>query len=255
MSFYMTLPSNGSQTYFKENRITNYKIKLPSKVQLNPREYEVGLVDITYVCSLKTLTGNKDNAIYIDYIDRSYRAEKTHYIPLTHYSTIDQLILAINSLLNAEDAAFLYQKSINRVSINLRQGVFLSFSEKLSDILGFDGRVSFGLDIKNESFPACAKFAPDILGGRYHMFIYTDIIQPQIVGSSLVPMLRMVNITGKEGEAVSKTFMNPYYLELSRSELDIISVLICNELGEELPIDKGQVTLTLHFRHSKFSVK
>jgi hypothetical protein len=85
------------------------------------------------------------------------------------------------------------------------------------------------------------------------MFIYADIDKPQIVGSSLVPLLRMINIHGIDGQAVSNTFMNPYYLQLSRSEIEVISILICNELGEVLPINKGQLTLTLHFRQVKHS--
>ena len=80
------------------------------------------------------------------------------------------------------------------------------------------------------------------------MFIYSDIIEPQIVGNSLVPLLRTINISGKDGEAITNNFHNPYYLKLSRYEVDVIAIVICNELGEELAMNKEQITLTLHFR-------
>jgi hypothetical protein len=92
-----------------------------------------------------------------------------------------------------------------------------------------------------------AKQPPDMLMGMYHIFIYCDIVEPQVVGDCLAPLLRMVNISGKEGEAVTQTF-RPYYLPLSRLEFDTIDILLCNEFGEEIQFDKGQTTLTLHFR-------
>jgi len=128
--------------------------------------------------------------------------------------------------------------------------VALVISEKLSDILGFDGIKDFK-HIGDKQSTFVVKFAPDILGRRYHMFIYTDIVETQTVGSSLVPLLRMINIRGSEGYVISNIFQNPYYLPLSRDEIEVISILLCNELGEELPMDKGPVTRTLHFRKIK----
>ena len=245
MSFFITLPSNGSSKYFSDNKITNYKIKLPSKLRFLPGEYEVALVDATYICSLKTLTGkNFDNILYIKDL---YKSVWQGEICLTHFSEIEHLIHAINETLSVRvGCKFHFDKLKNRVWIKLSSAVFLEISEKLSDILGYDGNRIFGEEHEDGAF--YAKFAPDLLGGRYHMYIYSDIVQPQIVGSSLVPLLRMINITGKEGVAITNSFQNPYYLQLSRNEIEVISIVICNKLGEELQIDKGAVTLTLHFR-------
>jgi len=75
------------------------------------------------------------------------------------------------------------------------------------------------------------------------MLIYCDIIEPQIVGSALVPLLRMVNIIGNEGRALMQTFNHPFYLPISLWEFQS-----CCATSLAIPIDKGQVTLTLHFR-------
>lgn len=79
------------------------------------------------------------------------------------------------------------------------------------------------------------------------MFIYSNLIEPQIVGSSIVPVLRMINITGTEGEAVTQRFSSPIDIPVCLCEFDTISMLLCDEFGEELPIDKGHVTLHVIF--------
>jgi len=85
MSFFINLPSNGSQKYFSENRIANFRIKLPSKVILNPGEFEVALVEATYICSFKTLTGlNGDNEISILIETGTHADVLKVIIPLTH---------------------------------------------------------------------------------------------------------------------------------------------------------------------------
>jgi len=63
----------------------------------------------------------------------------------------------------------------------------------------------------------------------------------------MVPLLRMVNI-GNNGSTVSKQFQNPYYFPLSKSVVDTVGILLCDEYGDNLKLDKGPVTLTLHFR-------
>ena len=248
MAFYATLPSNGSR-YFPDNKATNYKIKLLEKVIVAPNSYEVALTELTYICSLRTFTGsNEDNLI-------EFTGKTGGFIdlPLLHYSSIDHLVHAVNQEFEKHGVpCSLFHSNVKcRISLEVGTGYAISISEKLSDILGFDGETQFDSEEPNETQSPTffyGRFRPDILGGRYHIFIYCDIIDSQIVGSALVPLLRMVNIIGNEGQAITQTFSTPFYHRVSRSEFDTISILLCDEFGEELPIDKGQVTLTLHFR-------
>lgn len=247
MAFYVTLPSNGSQ-YFPENRAGNYKIKLPYKIRLSPKTFEVALTELTYICSLKTFTSsNYDNVIeYAGKIGGSIS------LPLLHYSNIEHLLHVINEEFERLDIPcnLHYSAVKSRVCFTVGNGFYVTISLKLSEILGFNGKTEYfseELDQVTSTF-FYGRFRPDMCGGRYHMFIYCDVIEPQIVGSTIVPLLRMVNIIGEEGEAVTQRFSNPIYIPVSLSEFEIISILLCDEFGEELPIDKGQVTLTLHFK-------
>jgi|GEM_PF-3108127 len=252
MSFYVNLPSNSSGNYSSQNRIGNYRITLPFPLQFPPQEYEVCLSGITYINSIKVLTGkHEDNIIKILTND----IEDTITIPIKHYETIEQLIEIINETLHTIPYLKLkltLEKEINRVKLVFDHQTEIIVSEKLSDILGFDGKTKFTQDFSKASdiikTHDIAKFPPDMSGRKYHLFVYTDIIEPQIVGNTMVPMLRMINLKGKSGDAVTETFENPYYLRLNRCCIENISIVICDEFGEEVPFERGQVTVTLNFR-------
>jgi hypothetical protein len=47
-SFYVTLPSDSSGLYYPANTIANYTTKLASPVDLEPNNWELGLVNISY---------------------------------------------------------------------------------------------------------------------------------------------------------------------------------------------------------------
>ena len=57
-NFYITLPSN-VKSFFLENKISNYKTKLSSRIIL-PDEWEVGLVEISYTFSWYNLSSDEE---------------------------------------------------------------------------------------------------------------------------------------------------------------------------------------------------
>lgn len=252
MSFYVYLPSNGSQRYFPSNRASKFRIKTPTKFEFNPNEYEVGLTEISYICSIKPLTGsNNDNRISITE-HKTNALTQDLLLNLNVYTTLQHLVDAINNEIPIDNSGekrvtLTYDKAKRLSSINLYPNMELTISEKLSYILGYDGVISFR-NVISHSIPFNSTSTPSLLAGAYHMFIYSDIVQPQIVGSELVPLLRVVNLSGNESEVITSTFQNPYYLPLARNVFDTISIILCNEFGEELEIDKGMVNITLHFR-------
>ena len=72
-------------------------------------------------------------------------------------------------------------------------------------------------------------------------FSFTVILfSHNTVGDALVPLLRIVPVEGKVGERVSKSFLRPQYLPVSRK----------TAREESVPFEFGRVLLTLHFRQS-----
>ena len=82
----------------------------------------------------------------------------------------------------------------------------------------------------------------------------SSVVQPRIVGNSFVPLLRIVRITGKHGEVVSKQFDNIHYVPLLTREFDTVEVDIRDDTGRSVPFERGKVTVTLHFRRRKNSL-
>ncbi|GBO34714.1 hypothetical protein AVEN_245166-1 [Araneus ventricosus] len=68
---------------------------------------------------------------------------------------------------------------------------------------------------------------------HYHvLFLYTEIVESQIVGDVFAPLLRIVNVTGSVGEMVCVQYDRPYYIPLSRKIIDIIKIVIRTHRGE-----------------------
>ena len=115
------------------------------------------------------------------------------------------------------------------VKVHLQNNVELFF-DNIGYLLGF----SLEEIISNTS---TAERQVDLEYGFHDLFIYCDLIQSQYVGEALVPLLRIVPIEGKVGEQVSKSFLRPQYLPVSRKA----------DTGESVPFEFGRVLLTLHF--------
>ena len=258
MSFYMHLPSNGSHEYFPTNRISSFKTKIPKRISFKPQEYEVGLTEFTFVNTISSLECPEDYQIHYQ---RNGLQRVKFIIPNIGYTSVDHLLKGIEMAFHGEnlssDATFadiaewrkdgplaLIERDYltNRCSIKIVYlNSLLTISSKLSQILGF------GLHTEFETGKHYAVQDPQLLSGMHNIFVYCDIIESQIVSNTLVPLLRMINISRKFGDVVTSTF-KPYYLPLSRTEFDTISILLCNEFGELLYFMNGQATATLHFR-------
>lgn len=249
MSFYVHLPSNGSQTLYPSNTPTNFTISLPIKLQCNPLEYEVGLTEISYFSCLKVLTGiHEDNLIVVKNASTDVRKI---FVKIKNYESVFELIEEINETLEKGLIGILkvhYFENKKRVRIgfnDIGKEYKLQISKKLSLILGFEGETEF---LGNQEH--LSKLPPSLYAGFHHIFIYCDIIEPQIVGGSMVPLLRMISNTNN-GFSVVHHFTAPYYYKIAKSEISNITVLLCDEFGEQIKLDKGPLNLTLHFKRKQ----
>ena len=58
-----------------------------------------------------------------------------------------------------------------------------------------------GTDIVKE-----ADSVVDVSRGFESLYVYTNVVKPRVVGDSHVPLLRIVPLSGRQGDTVSKTF-------------------------------------------------
>ncbi|KAK3738818.1 hypothetical protein QZH41_000397 [Actinostola sp. cb2023] len=81
----------------------------------------------------------------------------------------------------------------------------------------------------------------DLDHGFHNLYVYCDIVESQCVGNAQVPLLRIVPVEGEDGQRVSKTFMSPQYLPVSRKEFESIEVNIRRDSEMTAVLDKRRI--------------
>lgn len=246
MSFYLFLPSNVNIRYFPNNRISCFQVKLPKRLKFEQNEYVVALTELSYIHSMKKYLRMTDRLVKYEIYDlaNKHHVVKNHdFIPNINYSNINTVLREVNKLLHSEDGGvlgvFKYVSATKRVILSVNRGI-VSISQKMAECLGYSS-VDFDVGVHEADGPL------DLSCGMYNIFIYSDIVQSQIVGDSLVPLLRIVSISGEVGQSINQTF-RPYYLPISKTDFNTIEIMLCNEFGEEIQFEKGEAIVTLHFK-------
>ena len=106
----------------------------------------------------------------------------------------------------------------------------------VEQILGFPTKV-IKSPAGNYSFkPFEGSSVVDMNQGMKALYVYSSVVQPRIFGNSFLPLLRIVPITGKHGEMVSKQFDNIHYVPLLTREFGTIEVDIRDDTGLSVPL-------------------
>jgi hypothetical protein len=89
---------------------------------------------------------------------------------------------------------------------------------------------------------------PPLVKDSKSLFIYTDIIDNDLVGDALVPLLRTVDILDDLDVIVHKAFDLSYYKRVIPSLLPSIEIQVNSETGALVNFESGEVICLLHFR-------
>lgn len=271
--FYVILPSNASIETYPSNKIWDYRTKLARAIDLK-QPYEVGLIELHYPRTWHNFS-DRDGVISIaipkEELDHAGGAYKLHTVALPPglYDNIPSLVKDINELLTQFVANFVMQYSIaeNRVYFRAPSGSTITFKGRLAIILGFKPGATFnilpvktsyrGRTLKPEANPEKRGFAPhpaDIYGGLYNIYIYTDIVDYQMVGDSFVPLLRAISTTDEMRRMPHLIFDKPHYTRVTRSLINDIQISLKTDQNSPVRFTYGKLFVKLHFRpiRSKF---
>lgn len=91
----------------------------------------------------------------------------------------------------------------------------------------------------------------DLNRGFYSLYVYCSIVEPVVVGDVMAPLIRVVNIGGKEGTFVSRIYQNIQYVPIQTRQFDTVEIDIRNDAGEKISFERGKVVTVLHFRRRK----
>lgn len=248
-SFYLTLLSNSSMDYFPDNKTTRFSTKLPKSIILEGM-WHVGVVEFQYPCTMYTVQEH-ENIVYVTKLMKmSHESRhstvyyKTH-IPATNYDNINHILSALNNI--KENITFRYDELSKFVNVSIMDENIksISLSPQLSLQLGFEPH----RNLADKGFGKCP--ANLHLGLPPQLFVYCDIIEPQIVGDVMTPLLRVIPLDPSKyiyGANKMHVFSPPHYLPIMRREFDTIEIDIRSNTGQKIPFQFGTVCIKLHFR-------
>lgn len=153
------------------------------------------------------------------------------------YLINDEILNYVNAL------HFSYVVHNQRVQIKMdtTQIKAIKFSAHLKHVLGFENSLNLKPVVQ-------AKYSPDLKAGFYALYVYSNLVENQLVGSMQVPLLRIVPIEGIQGQIVEKIYNSPHYVNLLCKDFDVIEINIKNDQNYFVPFESGKVIVTLHFR-------
>ena len=174
-------------------------------------------------------------------------------IPEGYYGTAEQLVTALN------DAKLGFKFDITdqgRTTIspveNFQHEAMIKLPPLLHAKLGFDTAQDPIITMFEEQPVISARFADPNWEDEL-MFLYLDIIEPQIFCSTKTPLLAIIPFEPLGyGETVSH-YPNPlHYFSIDKSQFSDITVQILTSYGKPVSFQSGLVYLRLHVRPRKY---
>ena len=243
---YLTLPSNASMDVFPNNKIGSYHVKFPQTFDLNG-EWEVGLYSISYPNTWYTLQKQKTHVYYTKDAGKSFWS--SGIVDYGYYTSMPELIKSINAAMKKElknnSITFSFNPRTHKVKVTLAPKHYIALFGQMAKILGFGGD---DLKIlKSKENPYVAE-----LHSTTSIYIYCNIVQPQIVGNTMVPLLRTIPVSGNSGDVITKTFTNIQYVPVRTKSFEDIEILSRTDTGDPVPFERGKVIATLYFRKQSY---
>ena len=231
--FFITLPSDSSAAYYPNNTVARFVTRLPERISLEG-DYEMALAEIIYPHTWYNLD-NTGNKYWIKHENRTFVLQSGYYEDGT---TIADTLNRNTSL------KFFYNEATGRFSLTTEFKNFV-MSDDLQHYMGFDLK---NILIDSKTVTTQSQHSFDVNRGLNLMYVYCDVASYTVVGDTKTPLLRVCNVTGKHGEIVRHTYIQPHYVPVGRREFDSIEIAINNELGRPMPFEYGKSVVTLHFR-------
>ena len=218
MSFYITLPSNSSKTFFPDNTLTNYTTKLQNQIDLDG-SYEVALTEIIFPFNWAQLLKGKITVGKINDKDNLYTLDLSKIKANTNKDLVEIINREISYYKTSVKPTDETIKVINYFNYNTLSMRFNFLIDKESYI-EFDKEAwaYFGTRYaRNEakSFISVSQ-RTNIINSINMIYIYSDICSYQYVGDTYAPLLNIVAVPSnvKFGDYVDINYSSPHYIPI-----------------------------------------
>ena len=246
-NFYLTLPSNSSMDVYPSNTMTNFKTRLPNRIELDGR-WEVGLVEIQYPHSWYNLQEDQGEITFTHFPSNALTSYTVH-VPPGYYSSIDELLRRMEKEFRTvagtsrNPVTLDYDEITKKITVE-NDDCHFAIGSKFQRILGFetdeifDGKTTATLPVDMDPL--------------HSIYVYCDLVEPRVVGDKLTPLLRVVPVTGTTGEMVTRSYENVHYVTVQQKSLETVEINIRDDQGENVSFERGTLNVTLHFRRKRY---
>ncbi|EFA12621.1 hypothetical protein TcasGA2_TC010248 [Tribolium castaneum] len=246
---------------FEKGYMSNWSgeiFKITDVIMRQPVVYKISdlmgepIEGVFYHPELQCVTYDPQSRFHIEKVlKKRYKRVMTKYktkIEAGNYETIESIVEALNSIkiLVLDNVTFRINDGSKRIIVtsNNKHLTSMSFSPILSLQLGFQPDTN--VLNKTSTHPANI-----MLGLPGQLFVYSDIIEPQLIGDVLAKVIRIVVIDNKHyiyGTHHTQLFSHPHYIPLLKREFENIEIDIRNATGKKVPFQFGTVCVKLHFK-------
>lgn len=249
----------------KQNTPGDFSVPLP--IPLNLKDYEVGVSQISYPCSLVNISAEDANFRFeVDDGEDDGDSEVIDFnIPPGQYEEINGLIAKLNFQTmeyTPKRITFSYWKELDfvRCSIVVEKNsrFTLKLGENLLYILGFRENKVF--NVRNfttkKTNASKTKFTytfeashhPDLFAHSFCFFVYSNIVKPIIFSNVYAPLIFYSTYTGKSGEYNHERVREILYRPVDINFIQEIGIEIRQSNGFLVDFKWGTVFILLHFK-------
>jgi hypothetical protein len=279
-NFYLFLPSNASLDFYPTATLSSFQVKLPVLLHLKGN-YEVGLKELHFPHRFRLdsdihLKVPDDELAMLLYDKNTLIPYPDHHMVVSAssgrtYPTLDLLMQYINQEIDQKrhhslsSDAFMTNKNnkLPKLSYDDSSGRYIVMNDLSSDIyckLNFSASLGEKFGFSKDQFRLDAQVAEPIVYAEHYkkksvksvdyIYVYSDLIQRSIVGNTLAPLLRIVDVKPDVGAIQSTVFEDPIYFKLLKTSFDSIEILLRDDRGKPIPFEsnQGKVVAVLHFR-------
>ena len=264
---FLVLPSNASMDIYPQNKTSEFTVQLPKSIDLEG-SWEVGLAEIQYQNSWYNIDDINDHWIYY----RQKLVSGVAGIPAGFYQSprhvVDQLLKDLKLDFNRElTKALNHPESLVTEPVKFRMDLqFNTYSQVAT--MEIDHRDNDPPNFRVTFSPALARVLgfsetvyekPGVFRGSKivnlndvnAIYIYCDLVQPQIVGDILTPLLDVVAAKGKSGENISRRYDHIHYRPILKKNFSSINISLRDDQGNKIRFRKGKVIITLRLRRQE----
>ena len=127
----------------------------------------------------------------------------------------------------------------------------LTLSRALALQLGIQEVTHISFDNQEVTAP----WKPNLAAGLSpYMYVYCDLVAPQLIGDTTAPLLKIVNMDISKysyGSVNSVMYTSPHYVPVSKSTFETIEIHLRDHTGKKLPFTFGTSCVKLHFRRAQ----